>query len=276
MKAAVYYGPRDVRVETVPMPTAGPVRSSFACSLLVCGTTSASFCTDKKMSFRPPSPATKLWDGIRWVPGLTPHRHRPQGSGATVVGCGKCIYCQRKQYNLCDSFTALGYDYAGGFAEYVKIPAAAVAQGNIILVPRPWPWSVPRWSNALLLPEWRGVFERAARDRALVFGRPHRIDARRYPQGRGCNPVIVTDVPTTLAYVEEFGLAGPSTRPGQWHREDTRGRWGEKFDVALTANSVKSTQADALKLSVRRPGCFLAGIPKGRSGVTIDTTPSIQ
>ena len=40
----------------------------------------------------------------------------------TVVGCGKCIYCQRQQYNLCDSFTALGYDYAGGFAEYVKIP----------------------------------------------------------------------------------------------------------------------------------------------------------
>ena len=45
---------------------------------------------------------------------------------ATVVGCGKCIYCQRKQYNLCDSFTALGYDYAGGFAEYVAVPATNV------------------------------------------------------------------------------------------------------------------------------------------------------
>ena len=30
---------------------------------------------------------------------------------ATPVGCGECIYCQREQYNLCESFTALGYDY---------------------------------------------------------------------------------------------------------------------------------------------------------------------
>jgi len=40
---------------------------------------------------------------------------------ATVVGCGKCIYCQRRQYKSLRSFTALGYDYSGGFAEYVKI-----------------------------------------------------------------------------------------------------------------------------------------------------------
>ena len=66
---------------------------------------------------------------------------------ATVVGCGKCVYCRRKQYNLCDSFTALGYDYAGGFAEYVKIPAVAVTQGNIIPIPPACPWSAPRWWN---------------------------------------------------------------------------------------------------------------------------------
>src|SRR5208283_1480328 len=39
MKAAVYYGPRDVRVETVPRPTAGPgevILRVLRCS--VCGT----------------------------------------------------------------------------------------------------------------------------------------------------------------------------------------------------------------------------------------------
>jgi len=46
------------------------------------------------------------------------------------VGCGKCIHCQRKQYNLCDSFTALGYDCAADSPEYVKIPAAAVPRAK--------------------------------------------------------------------------------------------------------------------------------------------------
>ena len=47
---------------------------------------------------------------------------------------------------------------------------------------------------------------------------------------------------------------------------------GEKFDIALTANSVKSTQADASKL-VRKKArvCFFAGIFKADPVLPIDT-----
>jgi len=52
MKAAVYYGPRDVRVETVPgLSGTGRGDPSGASLLRVC-TDSASLPTDKKTSFR--------------------------------------------------------------------------------------------------------------------------------------------------------------------------------------------------------------------------------
>ena len=109
---------------------------------------------------------------------------------ATVVGCGKCIYCQRKQYNLCDSFTAIGYDYAGGFAEYVKIPAAAVAQGNVI--PIPDSMSVER--AALIEPlscvlNGQEYLAPQPGDRAVVFGvGPIGLMHASILKARGCTP----------------------------------------------------------------------------------------
>jgi len=195
---------------------------------------------------------------------------------ATVVGCGTCIYFRRKQYNLCDSFTALGYDYAGGFAEYVKIPAAAVAQGNII--PIPPGMSVER--AALVEPlscclNGEEYLDAQPGDRALVFGAgPIGMMHAAILKDRGCDPVIVTDVSDErLAYVREFGLGRTvNTAGGNAVEKILEAAGGEKFDVALTANSVKSTQADALKL-VRKKArvSFFAGIPKDDPVVPIDT-----
>jgi L-iditol 2-dehydrogenase len=195
---------------------------------------------------------------------------------ATVVGCGKCIYCRREQYNLCDSFTALGYDYAGGFAEYVKIPAAAVAQGNIIPVPPAM--SLER--AALVEPlscclNGQEYLDARPGDRALVFGAgPIGMMHAAILKARGCDPVIVTDVSEErLAYVREFGLGRTvNTAEGNAGEKILEAAGGEKFDVAITANSVKATQADALKL-VRKKArvSFFAGIPKDDPVLGIDT-----
>jgi L-iditol 2-dehydrogenase len=93
-------------------------------------------------------------------------------------------------------------------------------------------------------------------------------------KARGCDPVIVTDVSDErLAYVEEFGLGrSVNTTGGNGIEKILAAVGGEKYDVALTANSVKSTQADALKL-VRKKArvCFFAGIPKDDPVLPIDT-----
>ena len=50
---------------------------------------------------------------------------------APNIGCGHCIHCVNGETHLCDEMTAFGINMDGGFAEYVKIPANAIAQGNV-------------------------------------------------------------------------------------------------------------------------------------------------
>jgi L-iditol 2-dehydrogenase len=279
MKAAVYYGPRDIRVENVPTPQAGAgevVLRVRRCS--VCGTDKRIFTHGQKNVVPPTVTGHEIVGVVSEIgPGVCARLEMGQTVVvATVVGCGKCIYCQRRQYNLCDSFTALGYDYSGGFAEYVKIPAAAVAQGNIIPVPE----GMPLERAALVEPlscclNGQEYLNAQPGDRALVFGAgPIGLMHAAILKARGCHPVIVTDVSDErLAYVEEFGLGrSVNTVGGNGVEKILAAAGGEKFDVVLTANSVKSTQADALKL-VRKKArvCFFAGIPKDDPVLPIDT-----
>jgi len=54
----------------------------------------------------------------------------------TVIGCGACPMCAQHRENLCENgFTAIGYAYNGGFAEYLVVPAKAVKQGCLVALP---------------------------------------------------------------------------------------------------------------------------------------------
>ena len=193
MKAAVFHGVRDVRIEDVPRPTAGPgevVLRVQRCS--VCGTDKRIFTHGQKNVVPPAITGHEIVGTVYEIGSGVDNGLRigQKAVVATVVGCGKCIYCQRKQYNLCDSFTAIGYDYAGGFAEYVKIPAAAVAQGNVI--PIPDSMSVER--AALIEPlscvlNGQEYLSPQPGDRAVVFGAgPDRPHARQQPEDAGLRP----------------------------------------------------------------------------------------
>ena len=48
---------------------------------------------------------------------------------APVIPCMKCTSCIEGNDNICVNRMAFGYQYDGGFAEYVKVPASAI--GNI-------------------------------------------------------------------------------------------------------------------------------------------------
>jgi len=278
MKAAVYHGIRDVRIEEVPRPSAGPgevVLRVLRCA--VCGTDKRIFTHGQKNVVPPAITGHEIGGtvyeiGVGVDAGL---RIGQKATVATVVGCGNCVYCKRKQYNLCDSFTALGYDYAGGFAEYIKIPAIAVAQGNVI----PIPASMSVEVAALIEPlscclNGQEYLAPQPGDRAVVFGAgPIGMMHASILKARGCDPVIVADVSgERLDYVREFGLGLPvNTAGGDAVQKILQAGAGEKFDVAITACSVKAAQADALKL-VRKKGrvSFFAGVPKDDPVLGID------
>jgi L-iditol 2-dehydrogenase len=53
---------------------------------------------------------------------------------APNTGCSHCRQCLSGNNNLCADYQAVGVTLDGGFAEYMRVPAAAVAQGNVMPV----------------------------------------------------------------------------------------------------------------------------------------------
>jgi L-iditol 2-dehydrogenase len=51
-----------------------------------------------------------------------------------AVGCGECRWCKAGKTNMCDNLRTVGFDFDGTFAEYVEIPAPALAMGNVLTV----------------------------------------------------------------------------------------------------------------------------------------------
>jgi L-iditol 2-dehydrogenase len=49
--------------------------------------------------------------------------------------CGECDFCKEGRYELCENQRELGQQWQGGMAEYIAIPAACIAHGNIQRVP---------------------------------------------------------------------------------------------------------------------------------------------
>jgi L-iditol 2-dehydrogenase len=279
MKAAVFYGKRDVRIEDVAKPTAGPgevVLRVLRCA--VCGTDKRIFTHGQKNVVPPAVTGHEIVGIIQEIGSSVDSALRlgQKAVVATVVGCGKCLYCKRKQYNLCDSFTAIGYEHAGGFAEYVKLPPVAVAQGNVIPIPN----SMSTERAALVEPlscvlNGQEYLSPQAGERAVVFGAgPIGLMHASILKARGCDPVIVSDVSQErLDYIQEFGV-GLAVNTSADHAVDAimQAGGGEKFDVAIVACSVKAAQADALKL-VRKKArvSFFAGVPKDDPVLGIDT-----
>lgn len=136
MRAVVYYGPDDLRVADRPVPVIGPKE------VLVKVVRTGICATDLRILHG----AHRMYPpGTLRIPG-----HEVFGElvevGASVdwlkpgqrvfvapnMGCGRCRQCITGNNNLCANFQALGITLDGSFAEYMRVPEAAVSQGNII------------------------------------------------------------------------------------------------------------------------------------------------
>jgi len=268
MKACVFYGPRDVRVEDVEMPKAGrgeAVLKVLRCA--VCGTDKRIY-THGQKNVAPPAITGheivgRVHDIGAGVKGLKKGRKVLR---ASVVGCGKCIYCKRGQLNLCDTFTAIGYEHSGGFAEYIKVPARAVIQGNIIPIPE----KMNPDHAALVEPlscclNGQEYLQPQKGERALVFGAgPIGLMHAAILKAKGCRPVCVADVSAErLEFVRKLKLGSPVMTGNDPIADILKATNGELFDVIITACSVKSAQENALKLARKRARIsFFAGVPK--------------
>jgi 2-desacetyl-2-hydroxyethyl bacteriochlorophyllide A dehydrogenase len=133
MKAAVFKGVRDVRVEDVPDPEAGP--GDVVVDVTACGICGSDLHTYLHGSFVEPGQimghefAGRISEAGSDVEGLA------VGDRVTVLpilGCGHCARCAEGRPNLCpEAFTTgLAFGKPGGFAERVQVPGS-IAEENV-------------------------------------------------------------------------------------------------------------------------------------------------
>lgn len=131
MKAAVLHGREDIRIESVPIPSAAAgeiiVRVGAA---LTCG-------TDLKVFRRgyharmivPPALFGHELAGtvVESGEGVTEFAPGDRVVALNSAPCGECYFCERGQENLCDDLLFNN----GAYAEFIRIPARIVAKNTL-------------------------------------------------------------------------------------------------------------------------------------------------
>lgn len=136
MKAAVWHGRRDIRVEEFPDPSPpreNEVKIQVAwCG--ICGTDLEEFLYGPLyIPVDTPNPLTgrmaPMILGHEFVgtvvevgPGVTDFRVGDVITPDTLIHCGECYWCRRHQVHHCEKLAILGLMTDGGFAEYVNAP----------------------------------------------------------------------------------------------------------------------------------------------------------
>jgi L-iditol 2-dehydrogenase len=137
MRVFRYYAPEDLRLEQVPVPDPG------AGELLLRVRNCATCGTDVKIYFhghrnlRPPrvigheiaGEVAGLGEGVEGF---------SVGDRVQVIAavpCGECRECRMGHENICESLTAIGYDYDGGYAEYLIVPELVLRVGGVNPMP---------------------------------------------------------------------------------------------------------------------------------------------
>jgi (R,R)-butanediol dehydrogenase/meso-butanediol dehydrogenase/diacetyl reductase len=135
MRAAVYHGRRDVRVETVPVPDPGP--GEVLVEVLaagICGTDAGEFAHGPAMfPVDRPHPVTGHV-GPMVIGHEFAGRVVATGTGVEAswrgrlvascgaITCGRCWQCARGRTNLCLSYAGVGLHRDGALAHYVATP----------------------------------------------------------------------------------------------------------------------------------------------------------
>lgn len=280
MRAAVYHGPNDLRVESVPVPAIGPDEMLLrVLRANICG-------TDLRILH---GGHRKYPAGVARIPG-----HEVVGEVAAVgervagyapgqrlfvapnMGQGDSRETISGNNNLDPNYEAIGITMDGAFAEYLRVPAAAVRQGNLMPV-RP---EVDPAVAALIEPlacVWRGQnkVNVGAGDVALVMGAgPIGVMHVMLARLRGATRVIVSE-PAAGRRAQALRLGAdrvvdPTSEDlAAIVRAESDGRGA---DVIITAAPVKALQEQAIELAaVGGRVNFFGGLPKDDAVIRLDS-----
>jgi L-iditol 2-dehydrogenase len=146
LKALVFHGIEDIRLEDVDIPEIGDYDALLRVrAAAICGSDLRVKAFGHKCI---PENSTRILghevSGEISKVGLKVKNLKPGDkiSLAPVAGCGFCRECASGNATLCCNNTVLGHSINGGFAEYMKIPENYIFGGNIFVLPASVPFEV--------------------------------------------------------------------------------------------------------------------------------------
>ncbi|MGA2167968.1 MAG: zinc-dependent dehydrogenase [Terracidiphilus sp.] len=258
MRAVVYRGVNDMRVETVPVPAIGPGELLVKVATCgICGTDlkkihTGSHSAPRIFGHEMAGTIVKMGEGVtRFEMGerVVVHHHVP---------CGECYFCRKQTPAQCPLYKKVGVTAGfepsgGGFAEYIRVLDWIVDSRGVVRIPDGVPFEQAAFVepvNTVL----KGVklLHLAADDTVLVIGQGpiglmHAALARR----AGAR-VLTSDLyPERHAIAAKFGLrdpidAGSEDVVGRVF-EETGGRGADAAILAVGGNALIQTAMDAVR-----------------------------
>lgn len=198
---------------------------------------------------------------------------------APAIGCGECYMCVKGYTNMCSNLKTIGFQYDGGFAEYMEIPGSAFKMGNVYKLSN----LIEDQEAALVEPiacviNAQEFLKIKKGDYVAIFGSGFIgcIHAE-LAFVKGAEKVIIIEMVKNRADVAlkllkpvgEIQMINPiNDNTVEEMRKLTGGRG---IDVAITACSSGKAQEDAIKISAKRGRISLFGGIVGEARGFIDS-----
>jgi len=258
MRAVVYHGVNDMRVETVPVPRIGP--GELLVKIATCGICG----TDLK----------KIHYGSHSAPRIFGHEMAgvvaEVGAGVTgyAVGdrvmtfhhvpCGECYYCRKQTPAQCPLYkktgVTAGYEPSGGgFAEYIRVMDFVVQNRGVVRIPDDIPFEQAAFIEPLnTVLKGQKMLNVAPDDTVLVIGQgPIGLMHAVLAMKAGAH-VLTSDLfPERHAIAARFGLTNPIHAGTENVVERvlaaTDGRGADAVVLAVGGNALIKTAMDAAR-----------------------------
>ena len=262
MRAAVYRGVDDVRVETVPVPVdadGGIGAGEVLVRIDTCGICG----TDLK----------KIHTGSHSAPRIFGHEMAGTvamvGEGVTgfAIGdrvmayhhipCGQCYYCRKQTFAQCETYKKVGCTAGfapagGGFAEYIRVSDWIVAKGGLVKVPDDIPFEQASFIEPVNT-TYKAIelLKLQSDETVLVMGQgPIGILLAALAKRTGAT-VLTSDLyPERHAIARKFGLDRPLDARSDVvasAKDATEGRGADVVLVAVGADALIRTAMDAVR-----------------------------
>ncbi|MGQ9626772.1 MAG: zinc-dependent dehydrogenase [Anaerolineae bacterium] len=276
MKAAILRGPKQLSIEEIPTPEApedGILLKVAACGL--CGSDLRTYLYGPRFKVEDVIMGHEIAGTVVSVgPKVTGYAPGDRLAVAPDVHCGRCYYCLRGHFNLCDDLKFIGAHYPGGFAEHVALPGEVLERGIIHRMPEGISFieaTVAEPSSSVLNSHFNAGTTLG--DTVVVIGAgPIGCLHMEVARARGARVIITEVAAERLKMAESFG----PDEVIDSSREDPVARvrsltGGVGADIVVVAVGVSALHNQAVEMA-RKGGrvVLFGGLPKEKAMTTLD------